>query len=130
MYISSKLLFNLIYNGPIFVLFVVWLLLRARDRSRLTPLRVLIDAFVVAISASRFLGVTIPPSGHAVFLAHSLITVNNKWYRVIALVILLLTIGLKISWKDHTSWAYGILVGLGCGAIWVYSSRRCLAPLS
>ena len=124
MNVSSELLFSLIYNGPILVLCIVWLLLRARDKSKLTPLRVLIDAVIVAIAASRFLGATIPPSGHTAFLSYSLVTVNNKSYRIIALLTLLLTIGLKISWNDYTSWAYGIAAGIGGSAIWLYSSRR------
>ena len=121
---SSELLFSLIYNGPTLVLALVWLLFRVRDKSELTLLTGLVDAFIVAVGASRFLGATIPPSGHTTFLTYSLITVKSKAYRVIALLVLLPTIGLKISWKDYTSWAFGLAVGIACAAIWMYTSRR------
>jgi hypothetical protein len=121
---NSDVSFTYLYNGPVLLLCVAWLLLRVRDKSELIPLRIFIDALVAAIALSRFLGATIPPSGHALFLSYSLVTIYYKSYRIPAMLMLLLTIALKVSWHDYTSWAYGILVGLGCGVVWIYAGRH------
>ena len=94
---SSKALFSLIYNGPLFVLGFLWVFFRQQEYRRLQIVRVLIDLAVFAVAFARFFGSSIPPSGHAILLTHTLITVSNRYYRLAALAMLVATAGLKIS---------------------------------
>jgi hypothetical protein len=75
------------------------------------------------MAVSRFYGLPIPPSGHALFLTHSLVSVRNKYYRIAALVMLIVTILLKLSWGDYRSWLYGIIIGLVSGTIWIQAGK-------
>lgn len=117
----SKPLFSLIYNGPLFILCIFWLFFRTHHYRRLQIIRALTDLAVLSIAIARFLGSSIPPSGHAVLLTHTLISVNNRYYRLAALIMLILTAGLKISWHDYTSLGYGIALGIISGVIWVWT---------
>lgn len=119
----SWLTFSLFYNGPLFGLALFWLYLRVRQKNGKRLLLVILDILVVVIAISRYFGLAIPPSGHALFLTYSLMTVKNWFYRMMAAIMLILTIGLKVSWRDYTSWVYGMLVGLSCGMIWIYTAR-------
>ena len=118
-----KVLFSLIYNGPLVILSVFWLLLRKQECERWQWLRALLDIAVVASAIARFYGASIPLSGHAVFLTHGLISVSNRYYRSAALSMLLVTIGLKISWRDYTSWSNGIVLGVISGLVWVWAGN-------
>ncbi len=113
------MLFQLIYNSPLVILCAFWLYSRIRGWQRLQLLRALLDVAVVSIALARFYGSSIPPSGHALFLTHSLINVGNRFYRLAALIMLLATIGLKISWSDYTSWSYGLALGVISGLLWI-----------
>ena len=110
--------FSLIYNSPLFILCVFWLLIRKKEYERFQLWRALIDIAVISIALARFYGSSIPPSGHAIFLTHTLISVSNRYYRLAALTMLFVTIGLKISWGDYTSWSYGIALGVISGMVW------------
>jgi len=103
----------------VIILAVFWLRFRFREFDRLQFARALLDIGIMMLALARFCGSSIPPSGHALFLTHSLISINNRYYRSAALMMLLVTIGLKISWGDYASWSYGILIGLMSGAWWV-----------
>ena len=81
----------------------------------------LLDLAVVSIAIARFFGSSIPPSGHAILLTHTLITVSNRYYRLAALTMLIVTAGLKISWQDFTSLGYGIVLGMISGVLWVWA---------
>ena len=119
----SKALFSLIYNGPLFILGAFWLFFRTEEYRRFQILRVLIDVAVFSIAIARFFGSSIPPSGHAILLTHTLITVSNRYYRLAALTMLIVTAGLKISWHDFTSLGYGVVLGMISGAAWVWAER-------
>ena len=112
------MVFSLIYNCPLLILCLCWLLLRKKEYERFEFWRALIDLAVISIALARFYGSSIPPSGHAVFLTHTLISVNNRYYRLAALTMLIVTIGLKISWGDYTSWSYGVVLGVISGMLW------------
>src|SRR5687768_14040376 len=114
----SKALLSLMYNGPLFILGAFWLFFRTEEYSRFQILRVLIDVAVFSIAIARFFGSSIPPSGHAILLTHTLITVSNRYYRLAALTMLIVTAGLKISWHDFTSLGYGVVLGIISGVIW------------
>jgi hypothetical protein len=120
---SSKALFSLLYNGPLFILGLFWLFFRTEEYRRFQILRVLIDLAVFAIALARFFGSSIPPSGHAILLTHTSITVSNRYYRLAALAMLIATAGLKISWHDFTSLGYGIVLGIVSGAGWIWAGR-------
>ena len=119
----SESLFSLLYNGPLFILGIFWLFFRQQEYRRLQMLRVLIDVAVFSIAIARFFGSSIPPSGHAILLTHTLITVSNRYYRLAALAMLIVTAGLKISWHDYTSLGYGIVLGMITGMTWVWAGR-------
>ena len=118
---SSKTLFSLLYNGPLFILGFFWLFFRTEEYRRLQILRVLIDVAVFSIAIARFFGSSIPPSGHAILLTHTLITVSNRYYRLAALAMLIVTAVLKISWHDFTSLGYGIVLGMISGVAWIWA---------
>lgn len=115
--------FALMYNSPLLILCVFWLLFRKKEYERFQLWRALIDIAVISIAIARFYGSSIPPSGHAVFLTHSLISVNNRYYRLAALTMLIVTIGLKISWGDYTSWSYGVVLGVISGMVWDWAGK-------
>ena len=119
---SSKAMFSLMYNGPLFILGIFWLFLRKEEYRRFQVLRALLDIAVFSVAIARFFGSSIPPSGHALLLTHTLITVSNRYYRLAALIMLILTAGLKISWHDFTSLGYGIVLGLISGVAWVWAA--------
>ena len=119
----SKPLFSLIYNVPLFIMGFFWIFFRTQEYRRLQVLRVLLDLAVFAAALARFLGSSIPPSGHAILLTHTLITVSNRYYRLAALIMLIATAGLKISWHDYTSLGYGIVLGTISGVAWVWAGR-------
>ena len=119
----SEPLFSLIYNGPLFILAGFWLFFRKQEYSRPQIIRMLIDLAVLSIAIARFFGSSIPPSGHATLLTHTLISVNNRYFRLAALIMLILTAGLKISWHDFTSLGYGIVLGTISGVAWVWAGR-------
>jgi hypothetical protein len=113
------MLFSLLYNGPLVVLAAFWLLCRKQEYQSRQSLKMVLDILIAGIAISRFYGSLIPPSGHALFLTYSLITVSNRYYRIAALMMLLVTIALKISWGDYQLWAYGTLLGVVIGTIWI-----------
>ena len=120
---KSNELFSLIYNGPLFILAVFWMFFRIQEYRRLRMLPVLLDIAVASIAIARFFGSSIPPSGHALLLTHTLITVSNRYYRLAALAMLVMTAGLKISWHDFTSLGDGIVFGIASGMVWVILTR-------
>jgi hypothetical protein len=121
--LNENTVFSLLYNLPLFGLAVYWLLCRIQEAKKSRPLAIAIDIIVVALAASRYLGSAIWPSGHALFLTHSLLTTANRLYRVIALILLVVTIVLKVSWGDYSSWVYGILVALSSSVLWGYVNK-------
>lgn len=119
-----KMLFSLLYNGPMVLLLASWVFCRRQEQKRWQALRILLDIVILSIAISRFYGLLIPPSGHALFLTYSLLTVSSKYYRIAALMMLFVTIALKISWGDYESWSYGILFGVVSGIEWIWIGRK------
>jgi hypothetical protein len=117
-------MFSLAYNGPLFILGIFWIFFRIQEYRRLQILRVLLDLAVFSIAIARFFGSSIPPSGHAILLTHTLITISNRYYRLAALIMLIATAALKISWHDFTSPGYGIVLGIISGMTWVWAGSR------
>jgi len=117
-------MFSLIYNGPLFILGMFWLYFRLQEYRRLRIVGVLLDLTVVSIAMARFFGSSVPPSGHALLLTHTLITVGNRYFKLAALAMLIATAALKISWHDFSSLGYGIVLGMTSGTIWLWAGRR------
>lgn len=101
-----------LYNLPLYSVFFSWLYYRLRESAKVSVATIILDLAVVGLAASRFLGPIIPSSGHALFLGYSLLTTGSRFYRIVAAILLALTIALKLSWGDYSSWLYGILIGL------------------
>lgn len=110
-------LFFWIYNFPVAAMGIVWLAIEFKRRAKLPWPCVFFDVIVIAAGLGRFWGWQIPPSGHILFFSYSLLTVTSKVYRLFAAIFLLLTIGLKLSWDDYSTWVYGIVVGVGLGLL-------------
>lgn len=110
-------LFFWIYNLPVVLMGFVWLAIEVKRRTTLTVPCVLCDLIVIGVGLGRFLGWQIPPSGHALFFSYSLLAVPNIAYRFFAAAFLLMTIALKLSWGDYSTWVYGIVVGVGLGLL-------------
>lgn len=121
-------MFFLLYNVPVFGLTLCWVFCRIQEQKAWLSWRSVLDVVVVAIAASRFFGAVIPPSGHALFLTHSLITTANCYYRMATAVMLIITIALKVGWGDYHSWLYGILAGVISGSLWVYALGKDAEP--
>lgn len=118
------MLFSMLYNMPLAILGAFWLFSRTQEVARFQILRALLDIAIISVGIARFYGSSIPPSGHAVFLTHSIITVSNPYYRIAALMMLIMTIGLKISWGDYRSWSYGVVIGVISGTAWVRTGKK------
>lgn len=117
------MLFLILYNGPLIVLAAFWLYFRTQGNANFHVLRLMLDIAIVAVAIARLFGSSIPPSGHAALLTHTLISVSNRYYRIAALLMLIATIALKISWGDYESWSYGLVVGVITGTAWVLVGR-------
>jgi hypothetical protein len=126
--IHGRRMFSLLYNVPVFGLAVFWAYCRLQEQPPRRSWRSVLDVVVVAIAGSRFFGAAIPPSGHALFLTYSLITTANRYYRMAAAVMLIITIALKVSWGDYNSWFYGLLAGVISGSLWVYARGKNAEP--
>ena len=120
---KSEELFWLMYNGPLYILGFFWIFFRIQEYRRLRMPGVLLDIAVFSLAIARLLGSSVPPSGHALVLTHTLITVSNRYFRLAALLMLLGTAGLKISWNDFSSLGYGIGLGITSGLAWLWSGR-------
>ena len=116
-------MFSLLYSGPLFILGIFWLYFRVLEYRRSRILGVVLDLAVISIALARFFGSSIPPSGHALLLTHTLITVSNRYFRLSALAMLIATAALKISWHDFSSLGYGIVLGVTSGIIWLWARR-------
>jgi hypothetical protein len=124
---DGKPLLSFLYNAPLFAMALFWGYCRIQESRKLLSWESLIDILVFVVAASRFFGSSIPPSGHALFLTHTMLTINNRAYRLTALILLIMTVVLKLTWGDYTSWIYGILTGTITAGAWVYvKSKRAI----
>jgi len=104
--------FSALYSLPLYSVFFSWLYCRLRENAKFSIVTIILDLAVIGLAASRFFGPIIPSSGHALFLSYSLFTINSRLYRIVAAILLALTIALKLSWGDYYSWLYGVLIGV------------------
>jgi hypothetical protein len=117
-------LFQILYQFPLFLLIAWWFFCRRNENFRIQLVPILLDALVLGVALARFHGSSIPPSGHALILTHSFISVRSQAFKAVAMLMLAGTIGLKISWGDYRSWVFGIALGLLSGTTWNLLSAR------
>ena len=116
--IAAGTRFSIFYNGPLFAVWFYWLNRRLKEGSLNGSWSNLIDLIVNVAAISRFLGSTIPMSGHALFLTYSIFTVKDRKYLSLALILLSVVIALKVSWNDNTTWLFGVFCGVAIGILW------------
>lgn len=115
-----------VYNTPVGVLFVLWLL-HVEWRATRRPQRALVALVIIsAVLRSRIVHPLIhvdPPwSGHALIASFALVTARSIHVRIAAVLVLAQTVHLKVRFDDH-SWTTGILVGVAAGAMFVALAR-------
>jgi len=113
--------FLALYVAPLFAAAPLWLRLRLRAPDAARGIRAWLDGAVLLLSFLRFvLGGVLPFSGHTLFLTYSGLTTRDAWYRWLAAALVVETTVFKLwLWRDASSWALGIALGLL--AAWSYS---------
>jgi hypothetical protein len=112
--------FLALYAAPLFLAVPLWARHRLAALERLPATALVADVVVTALAAARFvLGTWLPFSGHMLFLAYSGLTVDGaRAYRALALLLAVETTVFKLwLWRDVTSWALGLALGLLAAAI-------------
>jgi hypothetical protein len=110
--------FLALYVAPLLLAAPIWLELRIGESEPAMTKRVVVDGVVVLFSFLRFaLGAILPFSGHMLFLTYSGVTTGQRWYRWLALALILETTFFKLwLWDDAQSWLVGLFIGLGAAA--------------
>lgn len=121
------LVYDLYYNLPIVVPFVLFLLHRARTRGELGARRIAIDVAVVALAASRVVLPVPGISGHTLFLTHAMRTTGGVARAAAVLVFLEVTVIKLALWHD-LSWGGGLVIGLLSARAWRFVSRPWALP--
>lgn len=118
--------FQWYYVLPIAVL-VPWLpILRAREEHR-GHRTLLLDSVVCLVAAARIFTPAVPVSGHALFLAYTLLTIPNRWYRLASGAAFLHAAWLKtVVWNEAGSFVGGMLLGvvLAVPVLWRFGRER------
>jgi hypothetical protein len=115
-----------LYVAPLFLAAPLWARQRLDMLEHLTARALVADVLVTSLAFARFVaGERLPFSGHMLFLAYTLLTPGlASWYRLLAVVLLVETTVFKLwLWSDATSWALGLVLGVGAAAV-VFSRRR------
>ena len=108
------------YQLPVFIVFGLFIVDRAQQRTRWSHWHWVMDGIVVVLSALRTVTWVLPWSGHAVFLVYAIGTSTHKWLRVLAGLVLIEATLIKHFWlsDDVTPW-----IGIGVGLIAVLSRQ-------
>ncbi len=114
--------FDALYSLPLYAAFFSWIYCRLAENAEFRLATIILDLIVVGLAASRFFGPIIPSSGHALLLSYSLLTTGSRLYRIIAAILLALTIAFKLSWGDYSSLSFGILIGSLFGCVYIKAS--------
>ncbi|HJU69782.1 MAG TPA: hypothetical protein VJ650_16190 [Gemmatimonadaceae bacterium] len=112
-------LFIPLYVAPLVTAAPIWLRIRLAERPLALSAIWILDVLVLSLGALRALGTGwIPFSGHTLFLTYSPLVTRHRGYRVVALVLFLETTVFKLwVWRDPSTWALGIGVGLLLAAV-------------
>lgn len=124
---ATSLAYAIYYVAPMTGLAPLWLRCRLGQLSDASASRVLLDALVLVLSATRSVPwiTLLPFSGHALFLVYTLATTPDRLYRALAMAVLAETTFLKlVVWHDPTSWSVGLVAALGLVAL----HRRAAVP--
>ena len=115
------LVYDLTYNLPIVLPFVLFLLQRVRTRDQLGARRIAIDVAVIALAASRVILPVPGFSGHTLFLTHALRTTRGVARAAAVLIFVEVTVIKLALWHD-ASWGGGLVIGFL--SAWAWRSAR------
>jgi hypothetical protein len=110
--------FLLFYVAPLFLAAPLWAELRIGESGFALTRRSLMDGAITVAAFLRFvLGTILPFSGHMLFLTYTGITTPQRWYRWLALALIVETTAFKLwLWRDRYSWSLGLLIGIVAAA--------------
>jgi hypothetical protein len=114
------------YIAPLFFAAPIWVRVRISEWQTLSSSSFTLDAVVFLLSFLRFVsGQFLPFSGHMLFLTYSGLTTRSTGYRLLALGLLVETTIFKLwLWRDPTSWALGLAIGLIAAALYHWPASR------
>jgi hypothetical protein len=106
------------YVAPLLLAAPIWVQLRIGESGPAMTKMVVVDGAVILFSFLRFaFGAILPFSGHMLFLTYSVVTTSQRWYRWLALALIVETTFFKLwLWEDARSWLLGLFIGLSAAA--------------
>jgi hypothetical protein len=108
------------YTVPMFFIVPLLLFVRLEKSEPLRAERLLLDAAVILLAASRMWIAVIPFSGHMLLLTYAGLTGRKIWFRIIAALLILHATYIKFFvWGDFLTWSVGLAGGLI--AAWLYA---------
>ena len=120
--------FLLLYLAPLAVTVVWWISLRLKALESSTPLTRVVDLLVFALAATRLAGAGLPLSGHMLWLTYAALTTRDRWFRFVAVVLVVETTIFKLGlWHDTQTWALGAIVGVLMAAVYWRASATAAA---
>jgi hypothetical protein len=114
------------YIAPLFFAAPIWVRLRISEWQTPFSSSFALDATVFLLSFLRFVsGQFLPFSGHMLFLTYSGLVTRRTGYRLLTLGLLVETTIFKLwLWRDPTSWALGLAIGLIAAVIYHWPASR------
>lgn len=110
---------TVLYQAPVVAAFTAFAIERMVRYRAVRPWQRMLDAIIVAVAATRALFPLPFVSGHAMFLAYSVLTTERGAARWLAIFVLAEVIIAKAFYLHDPTWAGGILVGGAVGLMWV-----------
>jgi len=103
---------SIFYNIPMIFIFFLWLNYKIQEKE-IVYLKVIgVDLIVLFFTLVRLFGLMYH-SGHVLFLLYSFLTTENKFYRIICFIMLLVTAYFKFFiWSDFITPTVGIVMAL------------------
>jgi hypothetical protein len=114
---------SVFYNAPVVAPLFLFLQERTRRRAEIGRRRILIDAAVLGLAASRMVIPVPHVSGHALLLAHGLGTTRGLVPRVALALVLLATAFVKIVLWHDPSLVGGLVLGAASAWLWQRSDE-------
>jgi len=112
-------LFFLHYCAPMYFIVPLFLYVRLGRLPDAGIKPFLIDVVVILLTASRLFSSLIPVSGHMIFLTYTAMTVELRWFRGIALSMIIHASLVKlILWGDFFTWGLGVAAGLAAAQVY------------
>lgn len=108
-----------VFVAPMLAAAPYWVRRRLARLERIPTAARVLDGVVFLAALLRFVDVGgVPASGHTLFLTHTMVSVREPRWRVIAAALLVMTSWFKLAvWHDPQTWAVGIVAGLVTGVL-------------